>query len=176
MRLSTRNQLKGTITEVDLGTVMAVVKIKLDGDRPLEDDFVRWDWSRAALPDGMGVLYDVTPRGSGPGVSLAMRYAAAGGVTDLPACPSAALPPTAWRLARRIGTPDGSRSSVLRTLEDTPFYDRSLVSTGAFGSPVTALHESLSLDRFRAPWVQAMLPFRMPRAPGRAWRTIVNKN
>jgi molybdopterin-binding protein len=31
MRLSTRNQLKGTITEVDLGTVMAVVKIKLDG-------------------------------------------------------------------------------------------------------------------------------------------------
>jgi molybdopterin-binding protein len=31
MRLSTRNQLKGTITEVDLGAVMAVVKIKLDG-------------------------------------------------------------------------------------------------------------------------------------------------
>jgi molybdate transport system regulatory protein len=31
MRLSTRNQLKGTITEVDLGTVMAVVKIHLDG-------------------------------------------------------------------------------------------------------------------------------------------------
>jgi molybdopterin-binding protein len=31
MRLSTRNQLKGTITAVDLGTVMAVVKIKLDG-------------------------------------------------------------------------------------------------------------------------------------------------
>lgn len=31
MRLSTRNQLKGTITEVDLGTVMAVVKVTLDG-------------------------------------------------------------------------------------------------------------------------------------------------
>lgn len=31
MRLSTRNQLKGTITEVDLGAVMAVVKIRLDG-------------------------------------------------------------------------------------------------------------------------------------------------
>jgi molybdopterin-binding protein len=31
MRLSTRNQLKGTIAEVDLGTVMAVVKVKLDG-------------------------------------------------------------------------------------------------------------------------------------------------
>jgi molybdopterin-binding protein len=31
VRLSTRNQLNGTITEVDLGAVMAVVKIKLDG-------------------------------------------------------------------------------------------------------------------------------------------------
>jgi molybdopterin-binding protein len=31
MRLSTRNQLKGTITEVDLGNVTAIVKVKLDG-------------------------------------------------------------------------------------------------------------------------------------------------
>lgn len=31
MRLSTRNQLKGTITEVDLGSVMAIVRVKLDG-------------------------------------------------------------------------------------------------------------------------------------------------
>ena len=31
MRLSTRNQLKGTITEVDLGNVMAIVKVELDG-------------------------------------------------------------------------------------------------------------------------------------------------
>ncbi len=31
MRLSIRNQLKGTITEVDIGSVMAIVKIRLDG-------------------------------------------------------------------------------------------------------------------------------------------------
>ena len=31
MRLSTRNQLAGTITEVTLGSVMATVKVKLDG-------------------------------------------------------------------------------------------------------------------------------------------------
>ncbi|OBK14176.1 TOBE domain-containing protein [Mycobacterium asiaticum] len=31
MRLSTRNQLKGTIAELDLGSVMAIVKIRLDG-------------------------------------------------------------------------------------------------------------------------------------------------
>jgi molybdopterin-binding protein len=31
MRLSTRNQLKGTIAEVQLGAVMATVKVRLDG-------------------------------------------------------------------------------------------------------------------------------------------------
>ena len=31
MRLSTRNQLTGTITEVTLGAVMATVKVRLDG-------------------------------------------------------------------------------------------------------------------------------------------------
>jgi molybdopterin-binding protein len=31
MRLSTRNQLTGTIVEVDLGSVMAIVKVRLDG-------------------------------------------------------------------------------------------------------------------------------------------------
>ncbi|MGC0365314.1 molybdopterin-binding protein [Rhodococcus sp. 27YEA15] len=31
MRLSTRNQLTGTIVAVELGTVMATVKVRLDG-------------------------------------------------------------------------------------------------------------------------------------------------
>jgi molybdopterin-binding protein len=31
MRLSTRNQLTGIITEVDIGAVMAIVKVRLDG-------------------------------------------------------------------------------------------------------------------------------------------------
>ncbi|MEB3020152.1 TOBE domain-containing protein [[Mycobacterium] crassicus] len=31
MQLSTRNQLTGTIADLDIGAVMAVVKIRLDG-------------------------------------------------------------------------------------------------------------------------------------------------
>lgn len=31
MRLSTRNQLRGTVDAIDLGTVMATVRIRLDG-------------------------------------------------------------------------------------------------------------------------------------------------
>lgn len=50
-----------------------------------------------------------------------------------------------------------------RTLTDAPFYARSVIGTHLLGEPVTAIHESLSLTRFASPWVQAMLPFRMPR-------------
>ena len=53
---------------------------------------------------------------------------------------------------------------MVRTLEDAPFYARSVVSAKLLGEHVTLMHESLSLDRFRMPMVQAMLPFRMPRA------------
>jgi molybdopterin-binding protein len=31
MRLSTRNQLTGTVSSIDVGTVMAIVKVDLDG-------------------------------------------------------------------------------------------------------------------------------------------------
>ena len=52
---------------------------------------------------------------------------------------------------------------MVETLEDTPFYARSVVAGDLLGQPVTAMHESLSMDRFTMPVVQAMLPFRMPR-------------
>ena len=35
MRLSTRNQLPGTVTEVNLGSVMATVKVRLDGSEQI---------------------------------------------------------------------------------------------------------------------------------------------
>jgi carotenoid 1,2-hydratase len=128
------------------------------GDRPLEADFVRWDWSRTRLPGGTGILYEVERR-DGP-LTLAMRYDDSGGVADFAPPPAVLLPGTLWRVPRKIsaGTP-----SVVDTLEDTPFYARSIVAAEMFGNRVTAIHESLSMDRFAAPWVQAMLPFRMPR-------------
>lgn len=35
MRMSTRNRLPGTVTEVDAGDVMAVVKVALEGGQPV---------------------------------------------------------------------------------------------------------------------------------------------
>lgn len=137
-----------------------------DGDAPLERDFIRWDWCRAPLPDGgAGVLYNVEPR-DGPAHTLALRVRPDGAVEDAgPAPPPASLPPTRlWRMPRPFRAEAGASPRIVRTLEDTPFYARSVVATRMFGGPAEAVHESLSLDRFRTPWVQAMLPFRVPRA------------
>ena len=136
-----------------------------DGDAPLEQDFARWNWCRAPLPGGgAGVLYNVEPRDGGAR-SLALRVQPMGGSRD-GAATAASLPPTRlWRMPRPFRAEPGAAPTVLRTLEDTPFYARSVVSTRMLGAPAQAVHESLSLDRFRAPVVQAMLPFRVP-APG----------
>jgi carotenoid 1,2-hydratase len=132
-----------------------------NGDVALETDFIRWDWSRAATPTGTAVLYELTRKG-GDRLNLGMRYDRNGGVSDFPPPPQVKLPRTKWRVARNIRS--DAEASVLRTLEDTPFYARSRVSARLSGAPVIAMHESLSLERFRLPVVQAMLPFRMPRA------------
>jgi carotenoid 1,2-hydratase len=131
------------------------------GDAPLENAFSGWHWSRARLRRGAAVVYDLRGR-DGAERSLAMHFRPDGSVEDMPLLPAAALPRTKWGIARatRVGAP----VRVAQTLEDTPFYARSLLSAWLLGEPVTAVHESLSLDRFRAPWVRLMLPFRMPRS------------
>jgi len=126
------------------------------GAAPLESDFRHWTWSRRHDAGGTMMLYDVACR-DGTAHSLALRCDANGNIESFAPPSLRPLRPTAWRLARATRGDAGIR--VLRTLEDTPFYARSVLETGEG----LAVHEALSLDRFRAPWVQAMLPFRMPR-------------
>ncbi len=134
------------------------------GDAPLERDFIEWDWCRTPLRSGAaGVLYNVLRR-DGTRESLALRCSATGDVESVEPPPPALLPPgPIWRMSRPTRSPDpGLR--VVRTLEDTPFYTRSEIEGRTWGEPARAVHESLSMDRFTKPWVQALLPFRMPRA------------
>ena len=93
---------------------------------------------------------------------LALHFRADGSVQHFPPPEAVALPRTGWRIARATRATHGN-ARVLRTLEDTPFYARSLLRTQLLGHKVTAVHESLSLTRFSQPIVQCMLPFRMPR-------------
>jgi carotenoid 1,2-hydratase len=137
------------------------------GDRPIETDFVRWTWSRAAVPEGTAILYDVirrTPAKRDARLSLALVGRASGGFEAFAVPPLATLPSTRWGIVRDTGMDPGTSPAVVSTLEDTPFYARSIIAGRLRGCEVTAMHESLSFDRFRAPWVLAMLPFRMPRA------------
>jgi carotenoid 1,2-hydratase len=133
------------------------------GSRPLEDDFCSWDWSRSGLQAGRTtVLYDVQRRTGDP-LSLALQFDASGGVQPIAAPPAAALPGSAWRMARSARSDTGTAPRVTRTLEDGPFYARSVLEATWLGQPVTAVHETLSLQRFSANWVHLLLPFRMPR-------------
>jgi carotenoid 1,2-hydratase len=133
-----------------------------EGSASLESEFRSWTWSRSDTEDGTIVLYDVTRR-TGEPLSIALRFDRTGRHDVIPSNPVAPLPQTRWRVNRASRSEDGT-ASVIHTLEDTPFYARSLICTKLLGAQRIGMHESLSLDRFSNRWVQAMLPFRMPRA------------
>jgi carotenoid 1,2-hydratase len=132
------------------------------GDAPLEDAFESWCWSRASLPDRSVVLYDFKPRES-DSHSMALEFDRHGTARDLELPPVAQLPATGWQLSRHTRADSAQGVRVVRTLEDGPFYSRSHLETNLLGTRAPAIHESLSLDRFRSRWVQCLLPFRMPR-------------
>ncbi len=132
-----------------------------DGDAPLEDAFKGWNWARLQTGGRPPlILYDTAPR-TGEPRRLALEIGEDGAITetDRPAL-RLANPTPVFRMERRIG---GEDPRVIRTLEDAPFYSRSLVETSIGGVRYSGFHESLSGDRLRSPIVRAMLPFRMPR-------------
>jgi carotenoid 1,2-hydratase len=138
-----------------------------EGDEPIEQGFTRWDWLRTAQADGStAVIYDVQPRDvkrGGASRLITQRFTPDGGFSGFEASPRQRIAPSAlWRIDRHVRAPAAAR--VLRTLEDTPFYARSLIEMQLGSGPsVQAVHETLDVPRLVSPIVQAMLPFRMPR-------------
>ena len=70
------------------------------------------------------------------------------------------LPSTLFRLHPTVRLDAGGLHSS-KTMQDAPFYTRTLVSGQARGEQVTGVHEWLDLQRFANPWVQRMIPYRM---------------
>ena len=130
------------------------------GSAPLEQGFVDWQWARGAMQDGTAILYEAQRR-DGSRTDLALTFDVQGRLRRFEPPPLIELRRTGWRVGRSVRSEENAR--VIRTLEDAPFYARSVVSAKLLGETVTLMHESLSLDRFKRPLVQAMLPFRMPR-------------
>ncbi|MCS6892094.1 MAG: carotenoid 1,2-hydratase [Rhodovarius sp.] len=131
------------------------------GAAPLEEDFRSWDWCRAALPEATAILYNPQRR-DGTERQIALRVADDGSLQDIPPPPPVMLPPTRWWRIPRPTRSEGP-AEVIRTLEDTPFYARSVIGTRLLGQPAVAVHESIAFDRFASLPVQALLPVRVPR-------------
>jgi carotenoid 1,2-hydratase len=108
------------------------------------------------------VMYEGKLR-CGDDFGMALRIGNDGNAEVVETPAPVALPRTGWRVDRLTRADAGHTAAIRATWEDTPFYSRTALASRIFGEDVAAVHESLSLDRFRSPVVQWMLPFRMPR-------------
>ncbi|MEM6415088.1 MAG: hypothetical protein AAF720_10600 [Pseudomonadota bacterium] len=133
-----------------------------DGDEPLEEAFEFWDWSRTILENEKTAILYNTDMYNGEMRSSSLLISADGTVDTFETPGVAPLSSTPiWRIRRRTRSEGDAR--IIRTLEDTPFYSRSVVENRLFGKSRPAVHESLSGPRLSNPVVKMLLPFRMPR-------------
>jgi carotenoid 1,2-hydratase len=134
-----------------------------EGDEPITIPFKDWDWSRAQLSgDRTAVIYDVRQKNGAERV-LGLIFRPDGQIENFEPPPRQALPKTGWRIQRQMRNPHQASLKVLETLEDTPFYARSVLNSELLGERVTSFHETLDVPRLSSLAVQLMLPWRMPR-------------
>jgi carotenoid 1,2-hydratase len=135
-----------------------------EGDEPVTGPFSVWDWSRSSLSDGStAVIYDVRQTNGSQRV-IAERFGRDGSVTSFEApAVRQSMKPTLWRIQRNMRSDAQASIQVLDTLEDAPFYARSLLKTRLLGETVTSMHETLQAQRLLLLPVRMMLPWRMPR-------------
>jgi carotenoid 1,2-hydratase len=135
------------------------------GSAPIAEGFRSWTWCRASLQDGAAVFYDGI-RKNNDLFAIGRQFMPSGEtrVLDLPN--PTRMRTSFWGIPRETRGQDGSTPKLVQTLEDTPFYARSSVAMRLADEEVTAVHESMSVDRFNTTLVQMMLPFRMPRRAG----------
>jgi carotenoid 1,2-hydratase len=134
-----------------------------EGDEPLEAALRQWSWSRHEVAGETVVLYDGVRRDDTL-FSLALRFRADDTLERVAPPPVHKLPCSFWwRCPRTTRTESAGRSRVVRTLEDSPFYARTLLECTLLGEPAPGVHESLVLDKFTTKWMQWMLPYRIKR-------------
>ena len=136
------------------------------GSAAIEDDIDYWCWSRYRLPTETLIFYDVYGRDcrppEPPDQQIAVSITDSGKLKPVAEAELFGLANTGWRMPRHARS-HHSQPVIVKTLEDTPFYSRSVITAHLNGKQTNGIHESVSLRRFKRPIVQAMLHFRMPR-------------
>ncbi|MCO4764540.1 MAG: carotenoid 1,2-hydratase [Myxococcales bacterium] len=132
------------------------------GNEGLERGFKRWNWSRMPCPEGTTVLYDVETR-AGERLRQGHIYGHDGSVRPLDPQGAVALGSGGWMVPRQTRVLSGGSAAVERTMVAAPFYARSLLRVQSGGANSIAVHETLDMDRFEAPWVRFLLPWRIRR-------------
>jgi carotenoid 1,2-hydratase len=132
------------------------------GVEPLEDAFLNWHWSRTTGSAGASVFYEINGR-DGTQQALGLRFEPNGDVASIGLPSPVKLAKSGWGISRHTRADAGTNVKIVKTLENAPFYSRTLLETSISGNRALAIHESVELNRFRSRWVQCLLPFRMPR-------------
>jgi hypothetical protein len=115
----------------------------------------------AVSPDSIEIRYDVLGR---PPVTLGAAGHPVIGATDDTVHQ---LPASRWGLPRPVRIPAGGTAAVVRTLEDAPFYVRSLVRIDRDRRSALAVHETMNPARLAHPLSQWMIPWRSHRGQSR---------
>lgn len=134
------------------------------GYAPLADAFDSWQWMRTQRPAGTEVTYVAQACGETKNRGFSHWYGDDGSAQAQPVPPAVQLRRSGWNL-KQPAFGAVKRSALL---EDTPFYSRSRLLVD--GSAV-AMHETLDMRRWQAPWVQFLLPFRLRREAASAVAT-----
>lgn len=135
-----------------------------EGSEPVTRGFSSWNWSRAMAPGRTSIFYDTQPL-HGAARHIALQISDAGEMQAITPAAEHRLRPGLWGVPRVVRS--DAPPVIVRALEDSPFYTRTELRTRLHGADAVTIHESLAAERLRNPLVNLMLPFRMPRFPGR---------
>jgi carotenoid 1,2-hydratase len=133
------------------------------GSESLVDGFVGWNWSRSELDGGTAIIYDTVPA-VGDERRFARFLGSDGQTHDLELNQAVQLGRSRWGIRRQTRFQSGKQPRLLRSLENSPFYTRSLLRWFYASRSAEGVHESMDLDRFRRPWVKFLFYLRMRKA------------
>ena len=127
----------------------------------LERSLSSWTWCRGHDARGDTLITYARREVDGSTPVLPLRIDRAGGISSFAGSVEPRdLGRSLWGLRRSVHADPRARTKRVKNLEDTPFYARDVVRTQLDGSPVTAVHETFSVERLVSPWVEFMIPYR----------------